>query len=70
MRLSDATSQDQAAEIKEFTEWILRIGDGYYESIKSGEADIEIPTDLLIQQSLDPIMELVILPTKHLFKAI
>jgi ATP-dependent DNA helicase PIF1 len=59
MRLSVAMSQYQAAEIKEFAEWILHIGDGYYESNESGEADIEIPADLLIQQSPDPIMELV-----------
>lgn len=37
-----------ADELKEFSEWILRIGDGVDEQDNDVEIDIEIPTYLLI----------------------
>ncbi|XP_057444316.1 uncharacterized protein LOC130736507 [Lotus japonicus] len=59
MRLSTAGSPELATEIKEFADWILKIGDGDFESNKRGESDIEIPEDLLIQNSENPLLDLV-----------
>ncbi|XP_057425954.1 uncharacterized protein LOC130719345 [Lotus japonicus] len=59
MRLSTAGSPELATEIKEFADWILKIGDGDFESNERGESDIEIPEDLLIQNSENPLLDLV-----------
>jgi len=50
MRLKNAASNESAKDIKEFADWILKIGDGNMNLNESGEANISIPTDLLIQQ--------------------
>ncbi|GJS08334.1 hypothetical protein Tco_0365130 [Tanacetum coccineum] len=46
-------------EIKEFADWILNIGDGKLGGPNDGEAVIDIPDDLLIKDSHDPVGELV-----------
>nr|GEU35617.1 uncharacterized protein [Tanacetum cinerariifolium] len=46
-------------EIKDFADWILNIGDGKLGGPNDGEAIIDIPDDLLIKDSHDPVGSLV-----------
>ncbi|XP_076909212.1 uncharacterized protein LOC143566370 [Bidens hawaiensis] len=48
-----------ARDIKEFEDWLLDIGEGNLGGSNDGEAIIQIPDDLLIQQSVDPISDLI-----------
>ncbi|XP_057453089.1 uncharacterized protein LOC130744946 [Lotus japonicus] len=59
MRLRSASSSASAAEIREFAEWILKVGDGTVDTIDEDETTIEIPSNLLIGQGPDPLLELV-----------
>jgi len=59
MRLKCAVSNESAIHIKEFADWIHKIGDGNMNFNESGEANISIPTDLLIQESETPLLSLV-----------
>jgi len=59
MRLKCVVSNESAIHIKEFADWILKIGDGNMNFNESGEANISIPTDLLIQESETPLVSLV-----------
>ncbi|XP_057418906.1 uncharacterized protein LOC130713124 [Lotus japonicus] len=59
MRLQNATSTSSAAEIKEFADWLLQVGDGTVKTIDEEETLIEIPPDLLIEQCKEPLLELV-----------
>ena len=45
MRLKCAVSNESAIHIKEFVDWILKIGDGNMNFNESGEANISIPTE-------------------------
>jgi len=45
MRLKCAVSNESTIHIKEFVDWILKIGDGNMNLNESGEANISIPTD-------------------------
>ncbi|XP_012837300.1 PREDICTED: uncharacterized protein LOC105957872 [Erythranthe guttata] len=46
-------------EIREFADWILRIGNGDAGEINDGDATIEIPDDMLIRNSADPFLDLI-----------
>ncbi|XP_076932235.1 uncharacterized protein LOC143597695 [Bidens hawaiensis] len=46
-------------EIKEFADWLLDIGEGNVGGPNDGESIVEIPDDLLILNSLDPIGDLI-----------
>ncbi|XP_057418241.1 uncharacterized protein LOC130712422 [Lotus japonicus] len=59
MRLENAISTSSAAEIKEFADWLLQVGDGTVKTIDEEETLIEIPLDLLIEQCKEPLLELV-----------
>ncbi|XP_057425596.1 uncharacterized protein LOC130718957 [Lotus japonicus] len=59
MRLRTAGSSEFAADIKAFADWILQIGNGEFESDESGEADVDIPTDLLVEPGDNPVLDLV-----------
>ncbi|XP_021992205.1 uncharacterized protein LOC110889021 [Helianthus annuus] len=48
MRLRVGCQEADLKEIKEFGEWILKLGDGLLGEENDGEIDIEIPDDLLI----------------------
>jgi len=58
MRLKCAVSNESAIHIKECAYWILKIGDGNMNFNESGEANISIPTDLLILESETPLLSL------------
>ncbi|KAL7090470.1 hypothetical protein ACP275_12G042900 [Erythranthe tilingii] len=51
-------SEKPFGEIREFAEWILRIGNGEAGDYNNGEASIEIPEDMLIRESEDAFSEL------------
>lgn len=59
MRLTVAASIEQANDIKQFADWMLRIGDGSKESNENDESEVEIPGDLLINDSENPLKSLV-----------
>ena len=59
MRLKSVVSNESAIDIKEFANWILKIGDGNMNLNENGETNILIPTDLLIQESETPLLSLV-----------
>ncbi|CAN7111832.1 unnamed protein product, partial [Brassica rapa subsp. narinosa] len=59
MRLFSEPDCREAEEIKEFSKWILDLGDGKINEPNSGETMIDIPKDLLIDQCTDPIQSIV-----------
>ncbi|KAL7132109.1 hypothetical protein ABFS83_12G049200 [Erythranthe nasuta] len=58
MRLQLNSSSSNEDEIREFAEWILRIGIGEAGDYNDGEASIEIPEDMLIRESEDAFSKL------------
>ena len=59
MRLKSVVSNESAIDIREFADWILKIEDVNMNLNQSGEANISIPTNLLIQESETPLLSLV-----------
>ncbi|KAF5822849.1 putative DNA helicase [Helianthus annuus] len=59
MRLSVGESSSNIQEIHEFAKWLLEVGEGNVGDGNDGEATIEIPNDLLITDSTDPIQSLI-----------
>ncbi|XP_010497048.1 PREDICTED: uncharacterized protein LOC104774082 [Camelina sativa] len=56
MRLmSKNMTEIEARNIKEFSDWILAVGDGKIPETNDGEALIDIPEELLITDVVDPI---------------
>ncbi|KAF8106781.1 hypothetical protein N665_0133s0019 [Sinapis alba] len=53
--LSGGLTTEEAHELKEFSEWILKVGEGKVTEPNDGEAEIEIPSEFLITTSDDPI---------------
>ncbi|XP_035835682.1 ATP-dependent DNA helicase PIF1-like [Helianthus annuus] len=63
MRLRVGCQEADLKEIKEFGEWILKLGDGLLGEENDGEIDIEIPDDLLINDQVNPISRLKMTPS-------
>ncbi|XP_010694690.2 uncharacterized protein LOC104907455 [Beta vulgaris subsp. vulgaris] len=59
MRLQPGSSKSSADELREFSEWILSVGDGKAGGPNDGEAVIEVAKDILIDPGLDPILAIV-----------
>ena len=59
MRLSTATNTQTTNYIKELVDWILKIGDGDLDLNENGECMVEIPKQLLIENTKLPLMSLV-----------
>ncbi|XP_074306602.1 uncharacterized protein LOC141641854 [Silene latifolia] len=59
MRLRGGDSCSELGEIKEFSEWILKVGDGVAGDPNDGEVELELPNDMLIQHTGDPIASIV-----------
>ncbi|XP_057448844.1 uncharacterized protein LOC130740306 [Lotus japonicus] len=59
MRLQNAASSSLAMEIKEFADWLLQLGDGTIKPIDDDDSIIEVPSDLLVRESDNPLLELV-----------
>ncbi|XP_068475268.1 uncharacterized protein [Phaseolus vulgaris] len=58
MRLINAKSNESVDNIKEFSVWILKIGDGQIGLNENGECVVETPHDLLIEPT-EPLLSLV-----------
>ncbi|XP_074293320.1 uncharacterized protein LOC141620311 [Silene latifolia] len=59
MRLQVGSAESDVDEIRQFSEWILEVGDGLVGGPNDGVANIELPEDILIQPGLDPIATIV-----------
>jgi len=59
MRLQIGYSSSDVNELKEFSDWILNVGDENIRENNDEEAEIEIPDDILIKNSGDPIASIV-----------
>lgn len=55
MRLTVESNPLEVDLIEEFSEWILKLGDGKLSEPNDGEAIIDIPEDILLKDSLNPI---------------
>jgi len=51
----EGLSDSEAEDIKEFSKWILAVGDGRIVEPNDGEALIDIPSEFLITKAKDPI---------------
>ncbi|KAF8066095.1 hypothetical protein N665_1161s0005 [Sinapis alba] len=52
---SGGLSVEESKDLKEFSEWILKVGDGKLAEPNDGPAEIEIPSEFLISDSNDRI---------------
>ncbi|KAK9665754.1 hypothetical protein RND81_14G133600 [Saponaria officinalis] len=59
MRLQLGSSSSDEDEVREFSEWILKVGDGLIGPPNDGEVSIDLPEEILIMQSIDPISTIV-----------
>ncbi|XP_061341690.1 uncharacterized protein LOC133288015 [Gastrolobium bilobum] len=59
MRLNSRSSTHNLEEIKEFSEWLLKVGDGNLGDDVDGESILTIPDELLIRESEDPLSDMV-----------
>ena len=53
--LSGCLTTEEANDLKDFSDWILKVGEGKLAEPNDGEAEIEIPQEFLITNSEDPI---------------
>jgi len=59
MRLKSGLDDHENDRLTEFAKWILDIGDGKVGDVNDGEATIEIPPDIIVQNSGNPIGDIV-----------
>ncbi|KAF7807337.1 ATP-dependent DNA helicase PIF1 [Senna tora] len=59
MRLQSQSSSHNEDEVKEFTDWLLNVGEGELNEPNDGEVEIEIPNELLITDFNDPIAAII-----------
>ncbi|XP_048501393.1 uncharacterized protein LOC125497758 [Beta vulgaris subsp. vulgaris] len=59
MRLKSGSSKSSADEMREFSEWILSVGDRKAGGPNDGEAIIKFAKDILIDPGFDPISTIV-----------
>ncbi|KAK1428534.1 hypothetical protein QVD17_17369 [Tagetes erecta] len=59
MRLSLGIDSTNNKETAEFSNWLLQLGEGKIGEPNDGESIIEIPQDLLIGESPDPVFDLI-----------
>ncbi|XP_074318687.1 uncharacterized protein LOC141655509 [Silene latifolia] len=59
MRLLSSNTDVDLAKVKEFSDWILKLGDGLLGDPNDAEATIEIPEEILIREADNPIAAIV-----------
>ncbi|KAK9051315.1 hypothetical protein SSX86_027942 [Deinandra increscens subsp. villosa] len=59
MRLLQGNDPSEIEETADFARWLLDIGEGKVGGDNDGESDINIPYDLLIDDSSDPVSDLI-----------
>ncbi|XP_041999843.1 uncharacterized protein LOC121749330 [Salvia splendens] len=59
MRLLNVENIDEASKLKEFSSWVASIGDGVVGGPNDGEVSIQLPTDIVLSNSGDPLRTIV-----------
>ncbi|XP_058727581.1 uncharacterized protein LOC131599128 [Vicia villosa] len=59
MRLQGGQSDQEKKDIADFSNWLLKLGEGRIAEPNDGYADIEIPKEILIEDFQDPIVAIV-----------
>nr|GEY15532.1 hypothetical protein [Tanacetum cinerariifolium] len=59
MRLTVDASPEDVCEIRDFTEWILKVGDGELGEANDGEVSIDVPEELLIDAVDDHVTSII-----------
>ncbi|XP_076911901.1 uncharacterized protein LOC143570021 [Bidens hawaiensis] len=59
MRLTIGCDSSNIEQTRLFAKWLLDLGEGKVGGPNDGETEIEIPDDLLIKDSLDPLSDLI-----------
>ncbi|GJY75445.1 ATP-dependent DNA helicase PIF1-like protein [Tanacetum coccineum] len=59
MRLREGFDKSNIEEIKEFGDWILKMGNGRLGGPNDGEATVDILDDIIISDNVDPIASLI-----------
>ncbi|XP_071731625.1 uncharacterized protein [Rutidosis leptorrhynchoides] len=67
MRLTGGDDESQRRELSEFTEWILKIGEGKIKEPNDGETDVVFPTDVLLKSDSNHVHTIVqlVYPSLH-----
>ncbi|XP_042022836.1 ATP-dependent DNA helicase pif1-like [Salvia splendens] len=59
MRLLSVASSDEVSRLKEFSSWVASIGDGVVGGPNDGEVTIDLPSDIVLSNSGDPLRTIV-----------
>ncbi|XP_042027246.1 uncharacterized protein LOC121774434 [Salvia splendens] len=59
MRLLNVENVDEASKLKEFSSWVASIGDGVIGGPNDGEVAIQLPIDIVLSNSGDPLRTIV-----------
>ncbi|GKE17466.1 ATP-dependent DNA helicase RRM3-like protein, partial [Tanacetum coccineum] len=59
MRLTVGAQPEDVTEIRDFAEWILKVGDGELGEENDGEVEMDVPEEILIDQGDDPVASIV-----------
>ncbi|XP_042036669.1 ATP-dependent DNA helicase pif1-like [Salvia splendens] len=59
MRVLGIKSGEGASKLKAFSEWIASIGDGVIGGPNDGEVSVDLPTDIVLPDSGDPLQNIV-----------
>ncbi|XP_042005673.1 uncharacterized protein LOC121754362 [Salvia splendens] len=59
MRLLSVEKPDEASKLKEFSSWVASIGDGVVGGPNDGEVVIDLPSDIVLSNSGDPLKTIV-----------
>ena len=59
MRLTVGSRPEDVNEIREFADWILKVGDGDLGEPNDGEVSIDVPREILIDVVVDPVQSII-----------
>ncbi|XP_042003866.1 uncharacterized protein LOC121752843 [Salvia splendens] len=59
MRLLSTASSDEVSRLKEFSSWVASIGDGVVGGTNDGEVTIDLPSDIILSNSGDPLRTII-----------
>jgi ATP-dependent DNA helicase PIF1 len=59
MRLTVGSRPKDVNEIREFADWILKVGDGDLGEPNKGEVSIDVPREILIDVADDPVQSII-----------
>ena len=55
MRLQVNNGTNDTAKLKEFSDWLIKVGEGKLGILSDGISEIQIPKDLLVKEVYSPI---------------